>query len=477
MTVDRNECVFLTRSGLKRLEATGVLESIPTDSCYTEDFIDRLNDHDFSGMSDYSNEIFFYHYVRLLEFSEVLKSSACSRFSLFARVLDKNLFIRAKAEAGKQVSLIIRMLTTLLSFFVFIFSVISIVLLSFLLPFYLVRRKESDITLEFDVNRKVVFLIRSKAAYQKCRLSIEREISAVTLVDNFGGLNVPGVSIYSVVCWKNIFKISLMSAFHALRDIKNILKDGRVMLGRSCALALFPGYLKRIAHKAVYESCLDEVVRLSPRAVFYTGDKDDRFALLQTKVCHREKKELVCLPHGLEYGFRFPGGLAGTTFYCFTPEAASFLNRLYHEDKFLYVGSVVDSMYGVGGESKFAKLVERVCFFTEPRNPEVNYRIIEELTGRNVSVSIKLHPLETASNYKNRFPNVEQIEDLDEAMRSSVCIARKSTVLLESSRRGVKAIAALVNDKDRAYVMKIFPSLCSENIFKAFTFDELQELL
>lgn len=474
---DRKNCLYLTRSGLKRVQANGELENISTDTCYTEEFIDRLNEHHFVGLSDYSNEIFIYHYVRMMEFSELLKSSDCSRFDFFARALDKSLFISAKAEAGNKVSLINRILTAFLSFFVFVVSFFAIIFLAFFLPFYLVRRKETGSKLEFDFDRKAVFLIRSKAAYQKCKLSIERAKSAVTLVDNFAGLSVPGESIYSVVCRRNILKISVISAFHALRDIRNILKDGRFMLGSSCALALFPDYVKRIAHKAVYESCLDEVVRLSPRAVFYTGDKDDRFALLQTRVCHREKRELVCLPHGLEYGFRFPGGLAGTTFYCFTPEAAIFLNRLYNEDKFLYEGSVVDAMYGVSSESKFSKAIERVCFFTEPRDPEVNYQTIRELTERGVKVFVKLHPLEDSSDYENRFPNVELIEDLDEAMRSSVCIARKSTILLEASRRGVKAIASLVNDKDRTYVMRIFPSLCSENIFKAFTFDELQELI
>ncbi|WP_299178363.1 hypothetical protein [uncultured Neptuniibacter sp.] len=453
------------------------MENISPDTCYTEDFIDRLNNHNFGGISDYSNEIFLYHYVRLQEFSELLKSSDCSRVSFFARLLDRSLFIRANAETGNQVPLITRILTTFLSFFVFVLSFFSIIFLAFVLPFYLVRRKEPGSTLEFDADRQAVFLIRSKAAYQKCRLSIDRAISAVTLVDNFGGLNLPGSSIYSVIGWKNILRISIISAFHALRDIRNTLIDGRVMLGNTCALALFPNYVKRIAHKAVYESCLDEVILLSPCAVFYTGDKDDRFALLQTRVCHREKKELVCLPHGLEYGFRFPGGLAGSTFYCFTPEAASFLNRLYQEDKFFYVSAVVDAMYGVDGENQSAEKVECICFFTEPRDPEINYLIMNELAARGVRFFIKLHPLENTNDYKSRFPDIEQIENLDEAMRSSVCIARKSTILLEASRRGVKAIALLVNNKDRAYVMRIFPSLCSENIFKAFTFDELQDLL
>lgn len=475
--VGKDQCLVLSRSGFKRHWANGATEAVSTDSCYTNDFFDRLNDHDFVAFSDYSNEIFLYYYIRLLEFSELLKSNFCSRASFFARHLDKNLLLRAKIEAGEQVSLITWILTNLLSLFIFTFSFISILFLALILPFHLVTRNKIGSKLDFDVDRQSVFLIRSKAAYQKCRQSIENATSGVTIVDNFGGLNVPGVSIYSVLCWNNILKISSLSAFRAFRDVRNILKDGRVMLGGSCAFALVPTYAKRIAHKVVYESCLDEVVRLSPRAVFYTGDKEDRFALLQTRVCHRDKRKLICLPHGLEYGFRFPGGLSGSKFYCYTPEAANVLNHLYCEDKFLYEDSMANLMYGIGDGGKVVNHIERTCFFTEPRDPEVNYQIIEEIVRRGCHISIKLHPLENAVDYRRRFPNVDQIEDFDEAMCSSVCIARKSTVLLEASRRGAKAIASLVNVKDRVYVMKIFPSLCSFKIQKVYTFEELLELL
>ncbi|MDA8946774.1 hypothetical protein N9H49_04770 [Luminiphilus sp.] len=470
----KESCLCLNRSGLKRVKADGEIASVSTDSCYTEEFIERLNAHNFQGVSDYSNEVFLYYYVRMREFTELLKNNECFRFSFFAQLVDKSLFIRASSELGRNIRTSSRLLVDALSFFAFVCSVVAIPSLSLVLPCFLVRKKTRGSRLQLDPDREAVFLIRSDAAFRKCRVSIERSISAVTLVDNFGGLDVPGLSMYTVISRKNFLKISLKSFAYTIRDIRNFLEDGRVMLGDSCSYALISRYVSRIAHKAVYEACLLEVIRLSPRAVFYTGDKDDRFALLQTRLCRCEKKKLVCLPHGLEYGFRFPGGLAGTTFYCYTPEASSFLNKLYNEDKFVYEASVADAMFG---EIKFLKQIERACFFTEPRDPEVNYQTIEELIQRGVNFVIKLHPLETASDYKHRFPNVDQIEDLDEAMRSSVCIARKSTILLEASRRGAKAIASLVNDKDRSYVMRIFPSLCSMNILRASTFDELEKLL
>jgi hypothetical protein len=88
-----------------------------------------------------------------------------------------------------------------------------------------------------------------------------------------------------------------------------------------------------------------------------------------------------------------------------------------------------------------------------------------------------LHPLENPKDYRNWFPGIEQIDDFNDAICSTVCLARKSTVLLEASRRGTKSIALLMNEKDRTYVMKIFPSLRSKEIARAFTFDELQTLL
>ncbi|WP_336146489.1 hypothetical protein [Marinobacter salarius] len=474
---DKFTCLYLTRSGLKHVQANDEPEHVSPDNCYTEDFIDRLNDHHFVGFSDYSNEIFLYHYVRLMELCEVLRSSDCSRSSFFAQFLDKVFFLRAKSISHHKVFFVSRALRFSRVLVEFLFSVIAIFFLSFFLPFYLIRRKKSDSSLKYDAKRKFVFLIRSKAAYQRSRVRIEKFISALTLVDNYGGLDVPGCSIYSVINCKNIFKIAVKSAFYALRDIWGFFKDSNMMLGAACSLALFPGYIKKIAHKSVYEACLNEVIYLSPGAVFFTGDKEDRFALLQTRICKREKKSLFCLPHGLEYGFRFPGGLAATTFYCFTSEAAEFLNDLYHETKFVYSELVTDEMFGADFEKQAERKVERVCFFTEPRDPEINYEIVKELMGKNIRFSLKLHPLESSGDYRKRFPEIEQVNDFNDAICSTVCLARKSTVLLEASQRGSKAIALLVNEKDRTYVMKIFPSLCSKSILRAFTFNELQEFL
>jgi hypothetical protein len=474
---DNIECLHITRTGLRKIRANKETENVSLDSCYTEDFIDRVNDHDFVGNSDYSNEIFLYYYTRLMEYCALFQASNSSRCDVSSRLLDKVLFSKARLMVGHEVSFWSRIPSFIIALAGFIISAFSMFLLSFFLPFYLVRKKGSPRSSETYSDKKSVFMIRSKAAYQKCRIRIEASESAVTFFDNYGDLNVPGLSIYSVISLKNIFALSIKSAFYALRDIKSFVADSRHMLDATCALTLLPKYAKRISHKAVYEACFKEVVRLVPEADFFTGDKDDRFALMQTRICKREKRRLFCLPHGLEYGFRFPGGLSATTFYCFTPEAAGFLNNLYNEKKFVYSEAVVDEMYGIGFGEQEVEKVDRLCFFTEPRDPEVNHEIVKSLMEKGVNFSLKLHPLESSEDYRKRFPEVEQIEDFNDAIGSSTCLARKSTILLEASRRGARSIAVLISEKDRVYVMKIFPSLCSKNILRAFTFDELHEML
>ena len=51
-----------------------------------------------------------------------------------------------------------------------------------------------------------IFIIRSKAAYQKSRVKMQKADSALIVLDNYSGLDVTGLSIYSVINWKNSIK-------------------------------------------------------------------------------------------------------------------------------------------------------------------------------------------------------------------------------------------------------------------------------
>jgi hypothetical protein len=220
-----------------------------------------------------------------------------------------------------------------------------------------------------------------------------------------------------------------------------------------------------------------KVLELAPaNAEVFSGEKEDRFALLQTRCCALKTIRLTCLPHGLEYGFRFPGGLCGDSFYCFSKNAKEILGAMYSSEKFLFSDDVLNKMLGI--KTDFGeRSVGRVCFFTEPRDQQVNFEIIDRLVEMNIKLSIKLHPLESQKKYQDRYPSVEIVSDLQSALSSSTCLSRKSTVLVEASQRGKQAIAILINKKDKFYVENLFPSLSSERIEKISNFEDLRQAL
>jgi len=94
-----------------------------------------------------------------------------------------------------------------------------------------------------------------------------------------------------------------------------------------------------------------------------------------------------------------------------------------------------------------------------------------------VRFSVKLHPLENQASYEKRFTGIDIVQGLDDALSSSVCLSRKSTVLIESSQRGKLAIAILQNNKDKFYVEHLFPSLSSKKIVKVSDWTELIKVL
>ncbi|GAA0841415.1 hypothetical protein GCM10009113_07860 [Marinobacter szutsaonensis] len=142
----------------------------------------------------------------------------------------------------------------------------------------------------------------------------------------------------------------------------------------------------------------------------------------------------------------------------------------------MYSDDILDKMLGIKSDHRLRE-IDRVCFFTEPRDREVNLEIMDYLIRADVTFSLKLHPLEDSQFYRDRYPDVEIIDDLDDALESAICLSRKSTVLVEAAQRARHSIAVLVNRKDKFYVEELFPSLSSEKITRASDFEELTKIL
>jgi hypothetical protein len=457
----------------------GEWRELDFEDIYSSSLLEEINLCKHRPCSDYVNELFLYHYVKCKEIKEAVGDVGKASYCWGSRLADKGILFNLRKNSGFKVDLIRIIFFHLQVIITFVFSIFSAIFISAFLPFVFLRKgggRNSSFKNKVKFSKNI-FLVRSKSGYTRAKVFISEDSDCLVLVDNFSGIKVPGHSIYSVLWSLSFPRIYTKALWYTVRDFWLLYKDARGLLGTWSALSLFLEYWKRIPQKTLYEACFSEILnRIPEKAELFSGEKEDRFALMQTRRCEQRGVRLTCLPHGLEYGFRFPGGLCGDLFYCFSKNAKEVLELIYASRKFLYSDDALNKMLGiVGGTSK--NPIDRVCFFTEPRDQHVNFEIIDQLTRLGVKLSIKLHPLESQKSYQERYPGIDIIRDLEDALSSSACLSRKSTVLIEASQRGKLAIALLLNKKDQFYVDNLFPSLSSEKIVKIYNCKDLVQVL
>jgi len=233
-------------------------------------------------------------------------------------------------------------------------------------------------------------------------------------------------------------------------------------------------YIQRVLLKSIYELMICFVVKKQKKVnadlKIFTGNKEDRFAMVEQKLATETHCELICIPHGLEYSFKFPTGIAGDTFYCTSYASYTLLNQIYDDKKIVFDFNLNELIYS-SGEKKTVNEEKKIYFFTESREINVNKNIISLLNKNGVEFKVKLHPADSITNYSDL--NIEIESDYNKSLTNSICIARKSTVLLEALYNNSIAIAFLIDSKDDYYATYVFPSLSDVQIKRAFTIEEL----
>ncbi len=447
------------------------------DECFAADYFELANSHSFSNpRSDYANEVFLYYWLDVLKAKLLVSNFSLAVVGKGNSVKQRALFISACNEAGIKIagfaSGSIYLLSVMLGLF---FSLLCLMLVAPLFVYLLVKGNSAFASSDrFDE----IYLIRSKAALQKASKSIGLSGERGLIVYDPVGFSYEdeGVSIYAFLKGRSA-PFSLLSALaRASRDALYFSFDVISILGVS-GLHIWRDYYLRVAHKAIFEVALQRLIKCYPEADYYSGDKEDRFAVLETRVTHQAGVVLTCLPHGLEYGYKFPSGVCGSRFYTYTPEAATLLSALYGRSSFVYEEGMARAMLLPGGAANNSSGSLTCCFFTEPRDPGVNYEIIAGLLADGVKFAVKLHPLEDERDYLSRFSGLNIVVDYDQAISADFCLARKSTVLLESAARGHQPVAVLINNKDRMYVDHVFPSLQSDQIIRVEHLSQVKALV
>ena len=440
-------------------------------SVYSSLFLKEVNNKssDISDRNDYINELFLYFIVPLYEKVYQLKFSG--QQNLESLQLEQWLYFALRRATRKKIP----PLELLSSYIKTSLSLIYILLVSLLyilvLPAYILVSFKSE---SRHVRSESIAVIRSTATYSKISF-LEKE-GVLFYFDSFAFQEEQnGASLYSapiLVRFMGLFVIPWLG----LKDFISLFLTARKHLGFLSSVKVLAYYKKRIAHKVSFEFYLNYLLRRLKPKKFYTGNKEDRFALIENRLCEASYIKCICMPHGLEYAFRMPAGLVGDVFYCNSQNAKDYLSELYKDSKthFFFDINIVEKMLS---KHVLEEKEKKVVFFPESREPEKNLSIIKFLKESNINFYLKLHAKDSIENYRPFVDKSFLIDDFNTGITNSIILARKSTILLEAIYNHSIPIAVLVDDQDRAYVEFMFPSLDDEKILKVYSFDELKNLI
>ncbi|WP_107948355.1 hypothetical protein [Shewanella baltica] len=431
----------------------------------------NANASSLKGISIFCNELYLFFYIVMKEWEVELKRFkkgevrvfSKSRYSCLWLLLLKNMY-------GFKFSYYMQIVFFSLPIFVLciVFFASSIVTIPLFLFAKWMSTKKNDI----KSSRKLC-IVRSQAAFDKIySYSVKESVDLISEDIFYKNSNLP--SIFSYLNLSNIIDICFSYPKVLIKDSKELFFDVIDLFSINCLGFVFLYYLIRLPFTSLSRLLYVNVFHNLNVSDVVTGNKEDRFALIESELSQKHGIKLICLPHGLEYSFKLPRELVGDLFYATSEHASIYLNRLYGTAKFVYDSIVINDMF----DKKYI-LPHKKCivFFTEARELNVNLEIIRMLDGLRYDFSVKLHPKDCKSNYSLLSFPIDFIDDFKQAVTGNYCLARKSTILLEAIYNGSISSAVLINSKDSYYVDCVFPSLSDPLIRKFYCFSELDNLL
>lgn len=442
--------------------------SIDVNSIYSKSYVDSINVQSDKTLwtTEYINEIFMFFYLRIKEYSSVFNKCDTKKFQVQDLGGDWFTCVEAARVANLKIDFKTLLVFHVSNVVLFLYSFMVVLGLSLLLPVWIVLTKKRINC----SNLKAISIIRSIPTYEKMKF-LEDSNQAKFYFDDILQMNSSDLSMYSHGSISQRNFLLVMLPYMAIRDYFLIFKDSKNLLGWQYTGFVLLYFCKRISHKCVFEYYLNLILKNNKQVVYYTGNKEDRFAIIEKRLCKKYEIKSICIPHGIEYAFRVPAGLVGDIFYCTTIFSQKYLSALYaDEETFVYEDSIAKKMFFRGQP---VSNITQIVFFPEWTDPGVNLLILKKLIELKLSILVKLHAKDSAENYKECSDHFSYITDFGVAISNKICLARKSTVLLEAIYNNSIPIAILTDSKDRAYVEYMLPSLNDTKIRRVYTFEEL----
>lgn len=439
---------------------------------YSQSFVEEISEaaDKLVWSSDYINEIFMHFYIRIMELASLLRTNDADRVLFKSYKGEWSSVAAAAKNEGLHIGFFSLTFFYMSGAMLYVLSFFLVALSALILPgLALLSRKgrAAEDSSEFSV-------IRSPAAYDKMRF-LNDSGKVAFYYDDFLQKKPSAASMYSFGTRSERARSLLVVPLLAFRDYFRVAADARRLLGWCYTGFVLYYFSKRISHKCNFEYYLNLLIKNGKPGTYHTGNKEDRFAILEKRLCKKYAVRSVCVPHGIEYAFRTPAGLVGDVFYCTTEHAQRHLSSLYsNEQVFIFDEDVARHMFS---RHQHVVPVTEIVFFPESRDVEVNISILGHLLGFGYKVAVKLHPRDSLGNYKDYADQVTFVSDFDSSISNKVCLARKSTVLVEAIYNSSIPIAILTDQRDRGYVEHMLPSLTDDHITRVYSFDELAGVL
>lgn len=420
------------------------------DELFNKDFYNKSNviADEFNSDSFYSNELFLYYVQRFYALYLFCKENNVEKIivnnnkelSLFAIDIANKLGIKVICNKYIIISRIV-------------LSCLFYILASFLLIFWLMLFRIKRVKSKLDL-AKPFSIVRTKSGKEKISKFNISFVEESLFIEE---------SIYSYFSIGIRLRWLFIAFFNSFSNLKSARLFYKNKIGCYSSFLVFEIYKKRILHTIIYSYVIEAFVKEQTSDLFYTANNLDRFSVIEEKVAKKYNKTTICIPHGLEYGFKFPKGFSCDIFYTNSLYAADYLNKIYCVNKFVFDEKIAETMFKVKNDQYIHNPI--LVFFTEPREVYVNKQIIESLLpllkDQGIQLHLKLHPKDNIKDYS--VYNLPIIKDLSDSICGNICISRKSTTLLEASYNKSKCAAILLNSKDQA-IFDTFPSLHSERI-------------
>jgi hypothetical protein len=444
---------------------------LDTGKAFDLSFIDELNEYakTLSWKSAYINELFMFFFIKIKSYEKTFVLNGITDLHAGTNTkLPWELFSAAKLT-NLSISHWVVWKHYIINILLLLSSITIVLITSLVFPAIALLKftnKQAKALTGFAI-------IRSPASLSKLKY-LEKEGEATFYFDDLFTLKSENVSMYAIVSFKYKLCSLFVIPFKSVIDFYILTKDSLRLFGLMQIGYVQYHYALKIAHKCLYEFYLSKIMYERQSYTFYTAHKEDRFAVIDINLCKKYNINSICIPHGVEYSFYVPTGLPGDVFFCTTKNAEKHLNRLYQSNKFQFNEQIAMGMFAV---DKIKECDSKLVFFTEALGTSVNIEIIKSLIDYGAPFYVKLHPKDRESNYKELFNEFEFIKDFNSSITNNICLARKSTVLVEALYNHSTSIAVVTDLFDKAYVDCMIPSLLDKRIHQITSFSDLDEIL